>query len=114
MGKKQQSSTIENRVYLFADLASAFLEDNGATLVGTDAQRDKAMRALGDLAHAACVVADHAHVDGRRVGDMVARGHRHGATAAPAKKAAAKTGSAKSSKKQSAKKKSKGATKKKR
>jgi hypothetical protein len=112
VGKKQQSSTIENRVYLFADLASAFLEDNGETLVGTDAQRDKAMRALGDLAHAACVVADHAGVDGRRVGDMVARGHRHGATAAKisAKKPAAKKGATK----KSAKKKKKGATKKKR
>ena len=79
MGKKQSSST-ENRVYLFRELAAAFLEENGATLVGTDAQREKAMRALGDLAHAACVVADHGHLDGRRVGDMVARGHRHGST----------------------------------
>ncbi len=111
MGKNKQSSTIENRVYLFADLASAFLEDNGETLVGTDTQRDKAMRALGDLAHAACVVADHAGVDGRRVGDMVARGHRHGQTAA---KKAAKKGAAKKTTKKTAKKKKKGATKKKR
>ena len=107
MGKKQQSSTIENRVYLFADLASAFLEENGGTLVGTDAQRDKAMRALGDLAHAACVVADHAHLDGRRVGDMVARGHRHGATASlSAKKAATKKATKKTRKKSATKKKS--------
>lgn len=90
MAKKRDSSTIENRVYLFGYLASAFLEENGATLVGTDAQRDKAMRALGDLAHAACVVADHASVDGRRVGDMVARGHRQGATKG-AKKATPKS-----------------------
>jgi hypothetical protein len=98
MGKKQTAST-ENRVYLFRDLAAAFLADNGETLVGTDAQREKAMRALGDLAHAACVVADHGDLDGRRVGDMVARGHRHGVTKpkakaneakAPAKKRAAK------------------------
>ena len=60
------------------------------------------MRALGDLAHAACVVADHAHLDGRRVGDMVARGHRHGATAKVGKKAATK----KATKKKSATKKS--------
>jgi len=103
VGKKQQGSSIENRVYLFGNLASAFLEENGATLVGNDAQRDKAMRALGDLAHAACVVADHEDVDGRRVGDMAARGHRHGATA----KKPAKSGSAKkrTAKKRTAKKK---------
>lgn len=76
---KKKSSTVENRVYLFKDLAAAFLAEHGGALVGTEAQRTKALRALGDIAHAACVVADHGDLEGREVGEMVARGHKEAA-----------------------------------
>ncbi len=78
MGKKN-SSTVENRVYLFKDLGAAFLAEHGAGLLGTEAQRTKVLRALGDIAHAACVMADHGDIEGRRIGDMVAQGHQKSA-----------------------------------
>jgi len=52
-----KKSTIENRVYLFRDLASAWLVENGS-LLADDESRKRAMRALADLAYVSCVVAD--------------------------------------------------------
>jgi len=76
---KKNSSTVENRVYLFKDMGAAFLAEHGAGLLGTEAQRAKVLRALGDIAHAACVMADHGDIEGRRIGDMVAQGHKKAA-----------------------------------
>ena len=60
MGKNDRS-TVENRVYLFRDLASAFLADNGRLLASQDdGERRAAQRALADIAHACCVMADSA------------------------------------------------------
>jgi hypothetical protein len=80
---KKNTSTVENRVYLFKDLGAAFLAEHGAGLLGTEAQRAKVLQALGDIAHAACVVADHGDVEGRRIGDMVAQGHQRAAKRSP-------------------------------
>ena len=52
---KKHGSTIENRVYLFKDLAAAWISANPGALF-TD--RAAALRALGDLAAASCIVAD--------------------------------------------------------
>jgi hypothetical protein len=49
--------TIENRVYLFRDLASAWLSENGSLLAAKDG-RKRALKALADLARVSCVVAD--------------------------------------------------------
>lgn len=55
----QDDSTIENRVYLFKDLAAAWLSQNGALLSSDQpAERSRALRALGDIAYVSCVVAD--------------------------------------------------------
>ncbi len=52
-------SSIENRVYLFKDLARSFLKRNGARLASGDPQEREAMlSALGDIAYVACVLAD--------------------------------------------------------
>jgi hypothetical protein len=73
MAKK--TASIENRVWLFKDLAAAFLMENGAALLSTDAgTRVRALRALGDVAYAACVVADSAKRDAKAVGELVAKG----------------------------------------
>jgi hypothetical protein len=61
MGKRDDrtASTIENRVYLFRDLAAAYLAEDGGKLTDRDAgQREAARIALADLAFIACVVAD--------------------------------------------------------
>lgn len=64
MGKKKdeaEESTIENRVYLFKDLAAAWLQAHGGLLGSSNAEeRVRAVRALADLAHASCVMADSA------------------------------------------------------
>jgi hypothetical protein len=71
----KKRSTIENRVYLFKDLAAAFLAENGASLMSADGLvRARALRALGDIAHASCVVADTQKLDAEAVGRLVARG----------------------------------------
>ena len=61
MGKRDErgAGTIENRVYLFRDLAAAYLSADGRALGDADpAKRDTARRALAEIAFAACVVAD--------------------------------------------------------
>jgi hypothetical protein len=51
--------TIENRVYLFESLASAFVGASVPLLSsGLEEDRARALRALADLAYVSCVVAD--------------------------------------------------------
>ena len=52
--------TTENRVYLFKDLAAAYLSANPGALHG---QRDVALAALADLAFVSCVMADGDDMD---------------------------------------------------
>ncbi len=87
MAKKKKDgagSTIENRVYLFKDLAAAFVAEHGAMLASANgAERQRALRALGDLAHASCVVADTEARSADEVAELVANGPPGGAIAAP-------------------------------
>ena len=57
-------STIENRVYLFKDLAAAWLNQNGALLSSDQPiERERALRALADIAYVCCTVADEDEMD---------------------------------------------------
>lgn len=71
MGKKNDS-TIENRVYLFESLASAYVSAASEEL-GSDepAIRERARRALAELAFVSCVVSDTAHLSAEQVRDRV-------------------------------------------
>ena len=61
-------STIENRVYLFKDLAAAWLAANPGVLV---ADRKAAVGALADIAYACCVMSDTADEPPSEVADQV-------------------------------------------
>lgn len=67
---KDDDSTIENRVYLFKDLAAAWLSANPNAFT---ADRQGAMRTLADLAYASCVVADTCDETPDQVRDKVRR-----------------------------------------
>ena len=71
MGKKNDT-TIENRVYLFESLASAYVSAASEEL-GSDepAVRERARRALAELAFVSCVVSDTAHLSAEQVRDRV-------------------------------------------
>ncbi|HZI16532.1 MAG TPA: hypothetical protein VE153_39565 [Myxococcus sp.] len=71
MGKKDDT-TIENRVYLFESLASSYVSTATEEL-GSDepAARERARRALAELAFISCVVADTAHLSPEQVRDRV-------------------------------------------
>lgn len=72
MAKK---STIENRVYLFKDMAQAFLVSNGRLLASSDpAKRALGLRALGDIAYAAAVMADSDQSSPESVRDRISNG----------------------------------------
>ena len=58
-------STIENRVYLFKDLAAAWLAANPGAL-GTDPQS-----ALAEIARIACEVADGEELSGTELADRI-------------------------------------------
>jgi hypothetical protein len=71
MGKKDDT-TIENRVYLFESLASSYVSAATEELGSDDpAARERARRALADLAFVSCVVADTAHLSPEQVRDRV-------------------------------------------
>lgn len=93
MAKKNgHESTIENRVYLFRDLAAAFLEEHGAGLLSTNA-RDVARvrRALAEIARASCIVSDTEGLTAEEVAEVMAREPAGGRPpAAPSKRAAKK------------------------
>jgi hypothetical protein len=64
--------TIENRVYLFESLASSYVAA-ASELLGSDdaAVRERARRALAELAYVSCVVADTQHLTPEQVRDRV-------------------------------------------
>ncbi len=65
-------STIENRVYLFKDLAAAFLRSSAGTLASSDDdERGRAIEALAELARISCVVADTEEATPERVYELV-------------------------------------------
>jgi len=78
MGKKNKKgggggSTIENRVYLFKDLAAAFLAEHGAMLGSTSAnEQRRGRRALAEIARASCIVADTEDLSAGEVAELVA------------------------------------------
>lgn len=70
---KRDESTIENRVYLFRDLAAAWLSNEPGLLGSADPDaRARALRALGDLAWASCVVADGEELEPGQVAELIA------------------------------------------
>jgi hypothetical protein len=72
MGKKNNDTTIENRVYLFESLASSYVSAASEELGSDDpAARERARRALAELAFVSCVVSDTAHLSAEQVRDRV-------------------------------------------
>jgi predicted nuclease of restriction endonuclease-like RecB superfamily len=60
--------TIENRVYVFESLARAFVEKSADDLGSKNPERrERAIRALADLAYVSCVVADTGHLKPKAV-----------------------------------------------
>jgi hypothetical protein len=115
MGKKNKKgggggSTIENRVYLFKDLAAAFLAEHGAMLGSTSAnEQRRGRRALAEIARASCIVADTEDLSAGEVAELVASEPKGAAkTTKPAKKTAPApaTGPAKKKPRRRAKKRS--------
>jgi len=62
-------STIENRVYLFKDLAAAYLSANPGALHGES--RATALAALADLAAVSCAVADNEELEGAALAALI-------------------------------------------
>jgi len=69
VGKK--NSTVENRVYLFRELASSFLEHQGQAWLEGSEQRRKGLLALSDLAYVACILADTEALKAEEVAERV-------------------------------------------
>lgn len=72
----KSDDTIENRVYLFESLASSYVAA-ASELLGSDdeAVRERARRALAELAYVSCVVADTQHLSPEQVRDRVLGAH---------------------------------------
>lgn len=67
-----KDDTIENRVYLFDSLASAYVSAASELLSSEDeAVRARARRALAELAYVSCVVADTGHLTAEQVRQRV-------------------------------------------
>lgn len=67
-----KDDTIENRVYLFDSLASAYVSAASELLSSEDeAVRARARRALADLAYVSCIVADTGHLSAEQVRQRV-------------------------------------------
>ena len=65
---ERDDETIENRVYLFESLATAFGEKAADDLTGKNPERrSRALRALADLAYVSCAVADTQHLSPKAV-----------------------------------------------
>jgi predicted nuclease of restriction endonuclease-like RecB superfamily len=64
--------TIENRIYLFESLASSYVAAASELLGSEDEQvRQRATRALAELAYVSCVVADTQHLTPEQVRERV-------------------------------------------
>ena len=69
---KKDNDTIENRVYLFESLASSYVSAASEELGSDDpAVRERARRALAELAYVSCVVSDTADLSAEEVRDRV-------------------------------------------
>lgn len=67
-----KNDTIENRVYLFESLASSYVSAAADVLGSEDtAVRERARRALAELAYVSCIVADTQHLTPEQVRDRV-------------------------------------------
>lgn len=67
-----KDDTLENRVYLFDSLASAYVSAASELLSSEDeAVRVRARRALADLAYVSCIVADTGHLSAEQVRQRV-------------------------------------------
>ncbi len=67
-----RKSTIENRVYVFTELAAAFLREHGVQLASADAaERDRTRRALAEIAQIACVFSDTEDLTAFEVRDRI-------------------------------------------
>lgn len=65
---ERDDDTIENRVYVFESLARAFVEKSADDLGSKNPERrERAIRALADLAFVSCVVADTGHLKPKAV-----------------------------------------------
>lgn len=65
---EHDDDTIENRVYVFESLARAFVEKSADDLGSKNPERrERAIRALADLAFVSCVVADTGHLKPKAV-----------------------------------------------
>lgn len=65
---EHDDDTIENRVYLFESLARGFVEKAADELGSKNPERrERAIRALADLAYVSCVVADTGHLKPKAV-----------------------------------------------
>lgn len=65
---EHDDDTIENRVYLFESLARGFVEKSADDLGSKNPERrERAIRALADLAYVSCVVADTGHLKPKAV-----------------------------------------------
>lgn len=73
MGKSKGNSTIENRVYLFRDLAGTWLAENGEMLTSEE-ERPAALRALADIAYVSCILSDTEDMDAADVAKEVQKG----------------------------------------
>ncbi len=70
-----EDTSIENRVYLFKDLASAWIAANPGLLGAADpGGRARALSALADLAFVSCVVADGEDLEAGEVAAKVRAG----------------------------------------
>lgn len=68
----RKDDTIENRVYLFESLASSYVAAASDVLGSEDeAVRQRARRALAELAYVSCLVADTGHLSPEQVRDRV-------------------------------------------
>jgi hypothetical protein len=69
---KKDNDTIENRVYLFESLASSYVSVAADVLGSEDpAVRERARRALAELAWVSCVVSDTGDLSAEQVRDRV-------------------------------------------
>jgi hypothetical protein len=69
---KKDHDTIENRVYLFESLASSYISAAADVLGSEDpAMRERARRALAELAWVSCVVSDTGDLSAEQVRDRV-------------------------------------------
>jgi hypothetical protein len=82
---KKQPDTIENRVYLFESLARGYLESRAEELDAKNPERrERAIRALADLAYVSCAVADTATWKAESVRQRVLQGIKLDRRSAPA------------------------------